>query len=225
MKILIVEDENEISYFLKKNLEQLGFAVDVANNGKKGLFFAITNDYDLMILDIMMPELDGRQVCRQVRAEGKIYPILMLTVKSEIDIKVDLLQIGADDYMTKPFSFDELVARINVLSRRPIVHDYDKDVLKIDNLILDIRRFKVVRGRKKINLTKKEFGILEYLLRNKNEVVLKSIIVEKIWDNESNFLSNTVETHLSNLRQKIDKNFKKKLIHTIHGIGYKISEE
>jgi DNA-binding response OmpR family regulator len=220
MRILIIEDEKEISSFLRDGFEQAGFATDIALDGKNGLFLATTNEYDVVILDLSLPKLDGKKVCRQIRSEGYQYPILILTVKSEIDIKVDMLQIGADDYMTKPFAFEELLARTKALIKRP--ERRSKDILEIDDLVLDNRKRRVTRGNKKISLTKKEYSILEYLLKNVDAVKSKTEIIDNVWDREANPFSNTIETHISHLRGKIDKGAKRKLIHTSNGIGYSV---
>lgn len=221
MKLLIIEDEKKIALFLKSGFEQEGFIVDVAYDGKEGLFLANTNEYDLMILDIMLPKVTGKQICEKVRFDGKDYPILALTVKSEIEFKVDLFEAGVDDYVVKPFSFQELVARARSLLKRP--QRQEKDVLKIDNLSVDIRKHIVKRGDKKIDLTQKEFALLEFLLRNVNEAISKTVIIENLWGVEVNPFSNSIETHISNLRNKIEKGFEKKLIHTVPRLGYRIS--
>ncbi len=220
MKILIIEDEKEIAEFLKKSLEAENYVVDVAYDGEKGSFLARTNDYDIILLDNIMPKKTGRQVCEEIRRDGKDVPILMISVKSEVTTKVDLLNAGADDYLTKPFSLDELLARIRALLRRP--KKIETEILKIDDLVLDTSKHKVMRGDKEIYLTKKEFMLLKYLMKNVGIVLSRGMILEHVWDMSVDAFSNTIESHIRSLRRKIDLPGKKKLIHTIPGFGYKI---
>jgi len=224
MRILIVEDEKEIAGYLQSGFEQEGFAVDLAYDGKNGLFMATTNDYDVMVLDIVLPYLSGTEVCRAIRVEGKIFPIIILSVKSEISMKVDLFNIGADDYITKPFSFDELTARVKAVLKRGN-NNLKDGLMKAGDLEMDIKKRSVKRGGKPIQLTRKEFSFLEYLLIHLDEVVSRNILLEHIWDINANPFSNTMETHVKNLRKKIDGEYEKKLIHTIPGVGYKLSAE
>ncbi len=220
MRLLIVEDDKQISSFLKAALENECFAVDVAKDGEKGRFLALTNDYDLIILDYMLPKKDGRQVCQEIRKDGKTVPIMMLSVKSEMLTKVTLLNDGADDYLTKPYSFQELLARIKALLRRP--KQIENPVLKVDDLILDSKKHLVKRGKKEIQLTRKQFMLLEYLMKNQGMVLSRGMIMEHVWDMEGDLFSNTIETHIATLRRKINSPSKKKLIYTISGMGYKI---
>lgn len=221
MRILIIEDEKEVSDFLKQSLENECFAIDVAKDGEKGSFLARTNDYDLIILDYILPKKDGRQVCEEIRKAKKTVPILILSVKSEIPTKVDILNIGADDYLTKPYSFEELLARIRALLRRP--KQIEGKVLEIDDLILDNKKHSVKRGKKEIYLTRKQFMLLEYLMKNQGMVMSRGMIMEHVWDMSGDLFSNTIETHISALRRKIHSSTKKKLIQTISGRGYKIA--
>lgn len=221
MRILIVEDEEGIANFLKSGFEQEGFAVDMVHDGKRGLFLAITNDYDLMILDMMLPGMNGDAVCKAVRADGKTFPIIILTVKSEIDTKVNLFELGADDYLTKPFSFEELRARARAVIKRS--NNVKQGVIRLGDLEMDPKKRIVTRDGEAIYLTRKEYSFLEYLLLHPDEVVSRNVIIEHVWDINANPFSNTIETHVKNLRNKIDKGRKHKLIHTIPGVGYKIS--
>lgn len=218
MRVLIVEDDEDIRTMLKTSLEAETFSVDTAPDGERGSYMARTNEYDLVILDFMMPKKDGKAVCKEIRDEGKTMPIIMLTVRSTTEAKVDLLNAGADDYLTKPFSFQELKARINALLRRP--KGMEGTTLEIDDLQLDSIRHKVVRSGKDVYLTRKEFALLEYLMKHRGIVISRGMIMEHVWDSEGDPFSNTIEAHILNLRKKIDGTKKKKLIHTIPGRGY-----
>ena len=220
MRILVVEDEKEIRNFLKKSLEAECYAVDTADDGEKGLDFARNNKYDLLLLDNIMPERTGKEMCEILRKEGRNVPILMLSVKSEATTKVDLLNAGADDYLTKPFSIDELSARIKALLRRP--NKIEQEIYKLDDLTLDVSRHAAKRADKEIYLARKEFALLSYLMQNKGVVLSRSMIMEHVWDMSADPFSNTIESHIVSLRKKIDIPGKKKLIHTIQGRGYKI---
>lgn len=219
MRILIIEDDQEIAEFIKSALEAESFVADVVLDGERGSFIARTEEYDLIILDHILPKKDGFQICQEVRQSGRMIPILMLSVKTEIPLKVGLLNLGADDYMTKPFIFDELLARIRVLLRRPIA--YKPSLLKINDIVLDPAAQRVMRGRKEIYLTRKEFILLQYLMQNIGRVVSRGMILEHVWNRETDPFSNTIEAHVLNLRKKIDTG-KKKLIHTVSGRGYRM---
>lgn len=222
MRILIVEDEHHIANSLKKGLEQERCAVDVVYDGEAGLDLALTEDYDLLILDLMLPRLDGMAICRQLRAEGKHTPILMLTAKGQLDDKVNGLNAGADDYLTKPFAFAELLARVKALTRRP--HKLLSHTLKIADLELNTQTYEVTRSGQAIPLSHKEFALLEYLLRHPNRIVSKEQIIGHVWDYDAAILPNTIEVYIKNLRQKVDQPFQNKpaLIQTVRGFGYKI---
>jgi len=222
MRILIVEDDKKVGAFLQKGLREEHYAVDVCRNGADALYIAQVNTYDVIILDIMLPGKDGFTVCREMRQNSIPTPIIMLTAKDSIEDKVIGLSEGADDYLTKPFSFEELLARIRALLRRS--QDYKTKVLKAGDLEMDPLRHLVSRSGKKINLTGKEYALLEYLLRNKGRVVTQSMIIEHVWDMNYEGISNVVNVYVNHLRKKIDKNAKVKLIHTIRGHGYKIDE-
>jgi DNA-binding response OmpR family regulator len=223
MRILIIEDEIKLANAIKRALELQKYAVDAAYDGKAGLDLAIGESFDLIILDLMLPKIDGLDICKLVRKEGVHTPILMLSAKGQINDKVTGLDRGADDYMVKPFSFEELFARIRALVRRPV--KANDPVLKVKDLTVDPTAFKVIRNGKLIELSSKEFSILEYLLRHKNSVVTKEDIVSHIWNYDSNVLPSTVEVHVKHLRDKLDADFKIKLIKTVRGFGYEIREE
>jgi len=220
MRALIIDDDIDIRRFLKANLEAESFAVDTAGDGEEGSRMAKNHDYDLILLDNIMPKKRGIDVCRDIRKTGKSSPIIILSVQGEIDDKVELLNAGADDYVTKPFSYKELRSRIEAVLRRPkAVKDY---ILAIDDLVLDPRKQKVRRGAKDVYLTRKEFALAEYLIRNSGTVVSRGMIMEHVWSDSVNPFSNTIEAHILNIRKKIDVSRKTKLIHTVPGRGYKI---
>lgn len=220
MRILVVEDEHKIASAIKKGLEQELFAVDIAYSGVEGFDLAATEDYDCIILDLMLPEMDGFEFCRRLRQEKIQTPILILTARGNLDDKVQGLKLGADDYLTKPFSFEELLARIRALIRRP--RNLVDPVLKVADLELDTNSFEVKRDKRKILLSKKEYALLEYLMRNKGKILTKEQIIGHVWDYDADILPNTVEVFIKNLRRKIDKPFSRHLIKTIRGFGYKI---
>lgn len=223
MRILLIEDEKRLSKIIKKGLEEQRFAVDCAFDGEEGLYFAKEETYDLIILDVMLPLIDGVSICQKLRQKKITTPILMLTAKSKLDDKIAGLNSGADDYLTKPFEFAELKARIQALIRRS--YRQTTSIIKIDDLEIDPIKHKVKRSGKKIKLTPKEFAILEFLGRRANEVVTRTQITEHTWDYNFDSLSNIIDVFIATLRKKIDKDYKTKLIHTIRGIGYKISNE
>jgi DNA-binding response OmpR family regulator len=220
MRILVIEDEKEIAMFLKKNLKNECFVVDVAASGDKGLLFATTNEYDIVILDYILPVHNGLEVCRMLRQAGNTVPIIILSVKSNPTDKTELLNAGADDYLAKPFSFDELLARIWALLRRPA--EIKKEILKLDDLILDPRGQTVQRGNSDIYLTRKEFALLHYLMKNQGTVLSRAMILEHVWDMNADPFSYTIESHIRSLRRKLDVNKGRNLIHTVSGRGYKM---
>lgn len=225
MKILIIEDEHKIANSLKKGFEQERFIIDIAYDGTKGYDFAVTNDYDVIVLDRMLPGMDGMVICKNLRAKQIHTPILLLTAKGQIQDRVEGLNAGADDYLTKPFAFEELLARIKALVRRPKQSLIEK--LQVLDLTLDTTSFKAQRANTPINLSQKEFIFLEYFIRHKNKVLTKEQIINNVWDYDSNILPNTVEAYVKNLRNKIDKPFpnKKPLLSTIRGFGYMIGKK
>ena len=223
MRVLLIEDDVTIARLLKEGLEDESYAVDVANDGSEGYRTAAADDYDVIILDIMLPEMNGYEVCRALRNDGNKTPILMLTARdTERDI-VEGLDTGADDYLAKPFSFDVLLARIRALLRRP--NEKLEEILQVGDLKLDPSSKKVTRASQEINLTAKEYGVLEYLMRNKGKVLSKEQIISHVWDFDADVLPNNVELFIMFLRRKIDKPFKSKLIHTVSGFGYKLEEK
>ena len=223
MRILVVEDEHKIANSLKKGLEQEGFAVDVAYDGEEGYDLAYSEDYDLIVLDLMLPKMDGSKICSNLRKEEIHTPIIILTAKGSTEKKVEGLNSGADDYLAKPFSFVELLARIRALLRRP--KNLIPSELSCGDLILDSQKMQVFRADKEISLSKKEFALLEYLLINKEMTVSKEKLMEHVWDYDADILPNTVEVYIGYLRNKIEKPFKskQKIIKTVRGFGYKLS--
>lgn len=221
MRILLIEDEQKLAQAIKSGLEQETMAVDVASDGEYGLDMALGEDYDLIILDLMLPKLSGQKICTRLRKSGNNTPVLMLTAMSETSDKVDGLNLGADDYLTKPFDFDELLARIRALTRRD---GGKRIVLQVADLELDTITFQVTRAGKLIKLSKKEYALLEYLMLHKNTVISKDRLITHIWDFQADVLPNTVEVMMTNLRKKIDKPFakNKQLLSTVRGFGYKI---
>lgn len=223
MRILVVEDEHKIANSIKQGLEQENYAVDVAYDGHTGYDFAAGEEYDLIVLDRMLPEIDGVAITKKLRKQNIHIPILMLTAKGQLNDKVEGLDSGADDYMTKPFAFSELLARIRALTRRP--KETTGTVLSIADLKLDTRTYTVTRAGKTVKLSGKEFSLLEYLMRHKNHIVTKDQIIHHVWSYEANVLPNSVEVYIKHLRDKIDASSKKKLIQTVRGFGYKMSEQ
>ncbi|OGG16943.1 DNA-binding response regulator [Candidatus Gottesmanbacteria bacterium RIFCSPHIGHO2_02_FULL_39_11] len=224
MRILVIEDEHRIAATIKKGLEQEKYTVDLCFNGTDGLDLALTEDYDVIVLDRMLPEMDGLEICIALRKKSIHTPILMLTARGQTQDKVEGLDAGADDYLTKPFSFEELLARFRALSRRP--KNSIETILTVRDLTMDPKKFIIKRGDVSIHLSGKEFALLEYLLRNKETILSKDQIVSHVWNYDSDILPNTVEVYIRNLRNKIDNPFKnsKPIIHTVRGFGYKIGE-
>lgn len=225
MRILVVEDEHRIAHSLQKGLEQERFAVDVAYTGNDGYDLASSEDYDLIILDIMLPGMDGITICKELRKNKIHIPILLLTAKGQINDKVNGLNSGADDYLTKPFSFEELLARIRTLLRRK--GTTVQTILSLNDLTMDINLFEVKRGNILINLTSKEFSLLEFLLTKQNQIVTKEQIIQHVWNFDADILPNTVEVYIKKIRDKIDSRFpqKKQLIKTVRGFGYKLGDD
>jgi len=222
MRILVVEDDPKINDFLKISLESEYFAVDTATNGQKGAFLGLRNDYDVIILDFMLPYRTGLEICTELRTQGVKTPIIGLSVKSETVNKVAFLNAGADDYLTKPFSFEELLARIRALLRRP--KEIKSDIVEIGNLQLDSKRHTVKKDGKEVYLTKKEFLLLEYLMKNSGTVLSRGMILEHVWDMNADPFSNTIETHIMTLRRKLDSERDTRLIQTVPGIGYRFDQ-
>jgi len=220
----VVEDQPRIANYIKKGLSQKSMVVDLAYDGAEGYDFASSEDYDVIVLDIMLPVMDGIEVCKKLRAEGNKTPILMLTAKGSVDDKVSGLEAGADDYLPKPFAFAELIARIKALSRRP--KDLKDTTLQVGDLTLDTNTYEVKRGEQIITLSKKEFSLLEFLMRHPGQIFSSDQLSEKVWSYDAAVTPNNAQVYIGYLRKKIDKSFKDKkpLIHTIRGFGYKISD-
>jgi DNA-binding response OmpR family regulator len=225
MRILVVEDEHKISGAIKRGLEQESYAVDAAYDSDEGLSSALTDEYDVIILDRMLPGLlDGAEIAKEVRANGVRTPILMLTAKDKIADRVEGLNAGADDYLVKPFAFEELLARVRALMRRP--QDHLGNVLALDDLSLDTASYEVKRAGRKIKLSQREYALLEYLMRNQNRTLSKNNIISHVWDYDADILPNTLEVYIGYLRNKIERPFRgPELIHTIRGFGYKLGVE
>lgn len=220
MKILLVEDHEDLAQSLRQSLRAECFEVDLAHDGEKGWYYCQTNAYDLIILDHSLPKKNGQTLCLDIREKGISTPIIFLSGNSETKSKIEALNSGADDYITKPFSFSELMARIRAVLRRP--KKIESEVLKIDNVEVDTTLQTVTRGGKDINLTRKEYMLFEYMLKNKGKVLSRSDIMESVWDMNADPFSNTIETHMLNLRKKIESLPGKKIIHTLKGRGYKV---
>jgi len=218
MKILIVEDEQKTGDYLKQGLSEAGFVTDLARDGVDGLHLALSDDYDLMVLDVMLPGLDGWQVLREIRQKGKHLPVLFLTARDEVEDRVKGLEFGADDYLVKPFAFSELLARVRALLRRG--RTKEPELFQIADLELDLLRRRVMRAGKRIDLTAKEFALLELLLRRQGEVLPRSLIASQVWDMNFDSDTNVIEVAVRRLRAKIDDEFEPKLIHTVRGMGY-----
>ncbi len=223
LRILVVEDEKKVASFIKKGLEEQSYAVDVVYDGKQGEDLASQNEYDLIILDVLLPKQDGVVTCQKIRLKKIDSPILMLTAIGDTEAKVRGLDSGADDYMTKPFHFEELLARVRALLRRK---SQDKSaVLQIGSLVLDPVSRKVEREGMQIRLTSREFGLLEYFMRNKGKTLSRTHIAQHVWNVSFDMESNVIDVYIKLLRQKIDRDFKKQLIHTIVGVGYVLKDE
>jgi len=226
MRILLVEDDSKIARAIKKGLEQENFAVDIAHDYHEGIGLALTQEYDALIIDRMLPgKMDGAQICKEMRRKKIQTPILILTARAEITDRVEGFEFGADDYLVKPFAFEELLARIRALLRRP--EKMLPEVLEVDDLKLDTKLYRVERGGVEIILSRTEFALLEYLMRNKGIILSKEKIMSHVWDYDSDVLLSSVEVYISYLRSKIEKPFKdkKKLIHTIRGFGYMLGDK
>jgi two-component system copper resistance phosphate regulon response regulator CusR len=218
MKILIVEDEQKTGDYLKQGLSEAGFVADLARDGVDGLHLALTDDYDLVVLDVMLPRLDGWQVLREIRHKGKHLPVLFLTARDQVEDRVKGLEFGADDYLVKPFAFSELLARVRALLRRGRTNE--PELFQVADLELDLLRRRVTRAGKRIDLTAKEFALLELLLRRQGEVLPRSLIASQVWDMNFDSDTNVIEVAVRRLRAKIDDGFEVKLIRTVRGMGY-----
>ncbi|QJD80890.1 response regulator [Spirosoma rhododendri] len=225
MKILVVEDEPKLASFVKKGLEEQSCQVDVAYDGQMGRNMALSNPYDVIILDVNLPKLNGFDVVQSIRQEKNHTPVLMLTAMGSVDDKLTGFESGADDYLVKPFEFRELMARLRALTKRSSENGIQANVLKVADLELDLNEKIARRDSRRIELTAKEFGLLEYLMRNRGRVVSRIDIAEKVWDIHFDTGTNVIDVYVNFLRKKIDKDFPQKLIHTVIGMGYMLKDE
>ncbi len=223
MRLLVVEDEKKVASFIKRGLEEEGYAVDVAFDGEEGLRMALDQVHDLILLDISLPKMDGLKVLSKIRQEKVNTPVLLLTVRATIEDKVLGLDTGADDYLTKPFAFQELLARIRALLRRHT--EGEPAILQISDLTLDPARRLVSRGGEKVELTAKEFALLELFMRNPGRVLTRTMMIENIWNYDFDTMTNIIDVYVNYLRKKIDSGREPKLIHTVRGIGYMMKAE
>ena len=223
MRILVVEDEKKIASFIKRGLKEQNYSVDVIYDGEEGLFMAEVNDYDLIVLDLMLPGKDGLTLCRELRGKGVDVPVLMLTARDAVNDKISGLDAGADDYLTKPFAFGEFLARVRALTRR--TQQVKTTTLKVADLELNQVTHKVTRAGKAIQLTGTEYALLEYLMVNVNQVVTRTMISEHVWNDDFDSFSNIINVYINYLRKKIDADFDKKLIHSLRGVGYVMKDE
>jgi two-component system, OmpR family, response regulator len=219
MRILVVEDDKKIASFVVKGLKEAGFAVDRADNGEDGLQMALSTSYDAAVIDVMLPKLDGLSLIERLRTQRTLTPVLILSAKRSVDDRVRGLQTGGDDYLTKPFSFTELLARVHALIRRAN-HETEPTRLEAGDLSIDLLRREVLRAGRVLDLQPREFALLEYLMRNVNRVVSKTMIIEHVWGYDFDPLTNVVDVLVSRLRNKVDRDFDRKLIHTYRGAGY-----
>ncbi|MCP3676720.1 MAG: response regulator transcription factor [Deltaproteobacteria bacterium] len=222
MRVLVVEDEKKVAGFIKRGLVEESYAVDVAHDGEQGQHLAESNEYDVILLDIMLPKKSGIEVLRELRGKSIKTPVLLLTARDSVDDRVEGLDSGADDYLTKPFAFAELIARVRALMRRG---EQGLSILQFSDLSLDPATRRAKRGEREIELTVKEYALLEYFLRNSNRVLTRTMIAEHVWDHTFDSETNVVDVYLNHLRNKIDKNEEVKLLHTVRGVGYVLRDE
>jgi two-component system OmpR family response regulator len=223
MKILLIEDDVQVCAFIKKGLSDAGHAIDIENNGKSGLHLARTEHYDVIILDRMLPEMDGIEIIKALKRDGYQAPVIILSALGDIDDRVIGLKSGSDDYLVKPFAFVELLARIEVLGRRRDISEPPK--IKVQDLELDLISRSVSRAGKNIDLQAREFKLLEYMLRHKNQIITRAMLLENVWDYHFDPQTNVIDVHISRLRNKIDKDFESPIIRTVRGSGYIIQDE
>ena len=221
MKVLIIEDDIYLAQTVKRALEAHCYNVDTAHDGQTGSYIARTNKYNLILLDLIMPDKSGVTVCKEIRSEGVTCPILIVSTQSEIQDKVTMLNIGADDYITKPFNMEELIARVNAIVKRP--YEIIEDVMTLDDLTIDTSSQKVTKNGEDVYLTRREYMLLNCLARNEGKIITRGKILEEVWDRDASPFTNTIETHVRNLRKKIESK-DRRMIHTINGRGYKMSK-
>lgn len=222
MRILVVEDEDSIAQFIQQGLSEAGYAVDVVKDGRLGLDYAISVEYDAIVLDIMLPGMNGFTVLQELRSQNVTTPVLCLTARDTVEDRVQGLDVGADDYLVKPFAFKELLARLRALLRRPPLQTLT--VLQVADLEMDLATRDVRRGGKHIRLSAREFSLLEYLMRHPNQVLSRTQIGEHVWNIDFDYESNIIDVYVGYLRRKIDRGFEEKLIHTVRGVGYRLSQ-
>lgn len=222
MHVLIIEDDKDVATYIAKGLNESGFVADTAHTGTIGLTMAQSGQYDILIVDRMLPELDGLSIIERLRKEGHSTPVLILSALGEVDDRVEGLAAGGDDYLVKPYAFSELLARVNALTRRRNTDIQDQMVLEVADLHLDRLKRKVTRSGRKINLQPREFRLLEYLMSNAGQVVTRTMLLEKVWEYHFDPQTNVIDVHISRLRSKIDKDFNPPLIHTERGAGYSL---
>lgn len=223
MRVLVVEDDSGVAGFVRRGLTEEGFAVDVAADGREAFRLALDHPYDVIVLDLMIPHMDGLEVLREVRKHGSRTPVLILSARDDVDQKVAGLNAGADDYLGKPFAFEELLARLRALLRRS--SDSQDTILQAGDLTVDVVKRRVMRGERKVDLSPKEFALLEYLLRNQGNVLTRTMIAEHVWDQHFDSFSNVIDVYIRYLRAKVDEGSDQKLIRTIRGVGYVITDE
>ncbi len=225
MRIVLIEDDPQVASYITKGMEEAGHTIDTADNGKDGLFLVTTEDYDVIIVDRMLPELEGLKIIKTIRATGSKTPALILSALGDVDDRVEGLRAGGDDYLTKPFAFSELLARVEVLNRRNHYGDDNKEtILTAGDLELNLLSRKVTRGGKATELQAREFQLLEYMLRHKGQVITRTMLLEHVWNYHFDPQTNVIDVHISRLRNKIDKDFDKKIIGTVRGSGYIIED-
>lgn len=226
MRVLVVEDERNTREFIERALREAGYSVDTASNGRDGLLMATTENYDLLVLDRMLPQVDGLTIVRTLRASKLATPVLILSALGEVDDRVDGLRAGSDDYLVKPFALSELLARVEALLRRPRSGEVtDATTLRVADLELDRLKRAVRRGERRIELQPKEFQLLEYLMRHVDQVVTRTMLLEGVWDYHFDPKTNVIDVHISNLRHKVDRDARQPLIHTVRGVGYRLGLE
>jgi len=223
MRILVIEDEKKVARFIKRGLEEAGYLVDVANDGEEGLYLAEIDDYDLIVLDLILPRKNGLEVCKELREQNIKVPILILSARDSVEDKVTGLDMGADDYLTKPFAFSELLARVRALLRRGETMVPVK--LEVSDLLMDTVTHTVTRAGKEIKLTSKEYALLEYFMMNPGKVLTRTMLSEHVWDYTFDTFSNVIDVYINYLRNKIDHDFDSKLIHTVRGVGYVMKDD